>query len=347
MTLSQMGTHPLTVGSVQEAVEVIQRGGLVAFPTETVYGLGADATNPKAVAKIFDVKGRPRFDPLIVHVASVAQARSLWTTCPDIAEKLMKRFWPGPLTLVLPKNPVVLDLVTAGLPTVAVRMPDHPAVRHLIELAGCPVAAPSANRFGRPSPTTAQAVEEDLGSEVDLILDDGPTPIGVESTVLAFEDESPILLRPGGISLEALTEILGEVRRGQEDSARPSSPGMLKRHYAPRTPLYLLDESSLRHLLEVGETVKGKVGLLSFMPVARPSGFSRVEILSPTGDLVEAASRFFQMLRLLDGLGLDAIVATPIPQQGLGLALMDRLQRASSGRAVVVEGAVRFIGGSL
>ena len=337
-----MGTYPLTARSVQEAAGVIRRGGLVAFPTETVYGLGADATNPEAVAKIFDVKGRPQFDPLIVHVASIAQARSLWANCPEVAERLMRRFWPGPLTLVLPKRPVVPDLVTAGLPTVALRMPDPPAVRRLIEQALCPIAAPSANRFGRASATTAQAVEEELGSAVDLILDDGATRIGVESTVLAFENDHPVLLRPGGIPLEALTEILGEVELWQGRSSRPQSPGMLERHYAPRTPLYLLDETQDPRSLEGDWTARGKVGLLSLAPVKR-SGFAHVEILSPTGDLVEAASRFFQALRRLDGAGLDAIVATPIPKRGLGLALVDRLTRASSGGASVVEGILRIM----
>ena len=329
---------------IQEAADIIRRGGVVAFPTETVYGLGADATDPKAVARIFDAKHRPQFDPLIVHVASIAQARSLWVSCPEVAQRLMQRFWPGPLTLVLPKTDVIPDLVTAGLPTVAVRMPDHLEVRHMIELAARPIAAPSANRFGRPSPTTAQAVEEELGSAVDLILDDGPTRIGVESTVLAFEDGRPVLLRPGGVPLEALTESVGKVEAGRGISSRPQSPGMLERHYAPQTPLYLLDETSDLYSIKGNWTANGKIGFLTLTPFTRPSGFARVETLSQTGDLVEAASRFFQTLRRLDGLGLDAIVATPIPQRGLGLALMDRLRRASSGRALLVDGTLRLVG---
>ena len=258
----------------------------------------------------------------------------------------MQAFWPGPLTLVLPKNPLIPDLVTAGLPTVAIRMPDHPTARRLIELTGCPIAAPSANRFGHPSPTTAQAVEEELGPAVDLILDGGPTRVGIESTVLAFEKGRPLLLRPGGVPLEALTEVAGEAIVRGSVSSFPLSPGMLARHYAPKTPLYLLEEASLRPLAVTGGCRHGmeKVGLICLAPLAKATGFAHVAILSQTGDLVEAASQFFQTLRTLDALGLDAIVAAPIPQRGLGLALMDRLQRASSGRALVVEGQLQLIG---
>ena len=340
-------THPIQSAdeaAIQQAATVIQRGGLVAFPTETVYGLGADATNAQAVAKIFQVKGRPRFDPLIVHVASKEEACSLWTRCPDMAHRLMEAFWPGPLTLVLPKNERIPDLVTAGLSTVAVRIPDHPVALALIHQAACPVAAPSANRFGRTSPTTAQAVEDDLGKSVDVILDAGPTRIGVESTVIAFEHETVVVLRPGGIPVEAIKEVAGTVAVAHTNPAQPSSPGMLARHYAPRTPLYLFDglTNPRVRLGPVGMTT-GRMGLLSFGPVMEPSGFTLAEVLSHQGDLVEAAASLFQAIRRLDAEGLEAMVATQTPEHGLGLAIMDRLRKASQGIALVAEGRLVLI----
>lgn len=319
---------------IEKAAAMIRRGELVAFPTETVYGLGANATNPMAISKIFEVKGRPRFDPLIVHVSSPNEATALWTECPREVQSLMTSFWPGPLTLVLPKTTRIPDIVTAGLPTVAVRMPDHAIALSLIQKAGCPIAAPSANRFNRPSPTTAQAVEEELGQKVDLILDGGPARIGVESTVLSFKDGKFYLLRPGGIPLESLQEKVGPIQRPPTQNAL-ESPGMLERHYAPTTPLYILREGDLNETLT--SSLQGEIGFLSLnQSIEYP--FAHECILSPSENLVEAASRFFQCIRELDTLRLGAIVAMPFPVEGLGLALMDRLNRAAVGSVILNQG---------
>lgn len=329
--------------AIEEAASLIRRGELVAFPTETVYGLGADAFNARAVARIFSVKGRPQFDPLIVHVASREQARALWVSCPEMSRRLIEAFWPGPLTLVLPKTERVPDLVTAGLSTVAVRMPDHPVALRLIERAGCPIAAPSANRFGRPSPTTAQAVHDELGDAVARILDAGTARIGIESTVVACEGEVPVLLRHGGVPLETLESVVGRMAVGAAlaDRDHPAaSPGLLARHYAPSTPLYLLDDPQALETVE--EAALRPIGVLSLTPVSPRARFAQIEVLSPTGDLVEAASRFFQALRRLDGLGLHAILALPIPERALGRALMDRLRRAATGRARVDKGRLQL-----
>ncbi len=330
--------------SILRAAAVVRRGGLVAFPTETVYGLGADATNAEAVARIFAAKGRPQFDPLIVHVASTQQACALWAYTPPLAARLIAKFWPGPLTLVLPKTARIPDLVTAGLPTLAVRMPDHRIAQRLLEAAGCPISAPSANRFQRPSPTTAHDVEDELGDAVELILDDGPTRVGIESTILAFEDDQPVLLRPGGVPLEALEEVTGGVIARRSQPGPVTAPGMLARHYAPRTPLYLLEDVVIP-TLPASSLAYGRmrVALLSLGPLPAAPAFTHLEVLSKSGDLIEAAARLFQAMRRLDALRLDAIVTVPMPLHGLGLALMDRLQRASSGRATVQAGRLVLV----
>jgi len=309
---------------IRQAAEIITRGGIVAFPTETVYGLGANAFHPLAVARIFDVKQRPYFDPLIVHIAQPADLEKIVSDIPSVAGKLMERFWPGPLTLVLPKRQEVPDLVTAGLPTVAVRMPSHAVALELIELAGCPIAAPSANPFGYLSPTTAQHVREQLGNEVDLILDGGPCEVGVESTILSFSEKRPRLLRPGGVSLEEIESIIGKVDTGPVKTLRPSAPGMLARHYAPRTPIVLdwRDKDLRSH--------EGKkIGLLAFQEPVNYPAFDHVEVLSKKGDFREAAANLFAAIRRLDTAKLDMILAEAVPEVGLGRAIMDRLRRAS------------------
>lgn len=294
----------------------------MAFPTETVYGLGAHALDERAVARIFEAKGRPTFDPLIVHVPHLEAARALISELPPAAAALAARFWPGPLTLVLPKTSRVPDLVTAGHPTVALRVPNHPVALALLEEAGCPVAAPSANPFGAISPTTAEHVRAQLGDRVDLILDGGPTTVGVESTIVAFLDGGPTLLRPGGLPLEALEAAIGPVSIPPEAALTTLSPGRLTRHYAPRRPLTLLPGP-------VGAAQpEGKVGLLAFTPPALPERFAHVEVLSAGGDLGEAAARLFAALRRLDAADLEAIWAEPVPEVGLGRAIMDRLRRA-------------------
>jgi L-threonylcarbamoyladenylate synthase len=318
----------MPTNSVLHAAELLREGKLVAFPTETVYGLGANALDETAVAKIFAAKNRPTFDPLIVHVYDVAQLNELVTDVPPVAKTLIDRFWPGPLTLVLPKRDVVPDLVTAGLPTVAVRMPDHPLALELLRLADVPVAAPSANPFGAVSPTTAEHVAEQLGDRVDFILDGGPCRVGVESTVLALTP--PTLLRPGGVPVEEIEAIVGPVSIPTTtivaDFPQPS-PGMLTRHYAPRTPLEI--HASVP-LVPAGE----RVGLLTLQPQPESGQFAAVETLSETGDLVEAAARFFAAIRRLDALQLDRIVALSFPEYGLGRALNDRLRRAAQRKTV-------------
>jgi L-threonylcarbamoyladenylate synthase len=251
------------------------------------------------------------------------QAEELVEKMPDDACRLADRFWPGPLTLVLPKKDIVPDIVTAGLPGVAVRMPDHPLALMLIGGAATPIAAPSANRFGRVSPTTAQDVQMELGQEVDIILDGGPCPVGVESTVLSLCEDPPVLLRPGGLPLEEIELVIGSVRLSPNGRPQPLSPGQLPRHYAPSTPLVLTpcDEWELRGR---------RVGLLAFQRPQRPDVYAAIEVLSASGDLREAATNLFGAMRRLDSLGLDFILAERIPQVGLGRAVMDRLRKASA-----------------
>jgi L-threonylcarbamoyladenylate synthase len=309
--------------AIKKAAAIIRKGGLVAFPTETVYGLGADATNPMAVARIFEVKGRPRMDPLIIHVAD-SESAGQYGDFPESAEQLMRKFWPGPLTLVVNKTSRVPFIVTAGLNSAAIRVPEHPAALALIRAAGCGIAAPSANPFGYVSPTEAAHVSEQLGDSIDLILDGGPCRVGVESTILSLTETTPILLRAGGIPLEALVSLIGMVEVQIGTSQHPMAPGQLKRHYSTRTPLEISDEATQLRSSEE------KVGLLSLYSPKEPHHYFAVEILSPTGNLSEAATNLFRALRKLDSLSLDRIIARPVPEAGLGLAIMDRLRRCSA-----------------
>jgi L-threonylcarbamoyladenylate synthase len=309
-------------GELARAADQLRGGGVVAFPTETVYGLGADARNDAAVARIFDIKGRPRFDPLIVHVSEPGMADLVAAEISPVAETLIRRFWPGPLTLVLPKRPEVSDLVTAGLPTVGVRMPRHPLALELIHRAGVPVAAPSANPFGRTSPTRAEHVREGLGSAVDGILDGGPCAVGVESTILSLAGGEPTVLRVGGLAVEDLEAEIGPVRMAPPTDDVPLAPGRLLRHYAPRTKLALAEE---------GATLRGnpRAGLLTFGGHPAEGEYGAVEALSRAGDLREAAAHLFAAMRRLDALGLDEIHAELAPERGLGRAINDRLRRAA------------------
>jgi L-threonylcarbamoyladenylate synthase len=315
----------LDLVSIHRAAEIIKIGGLVAFPTETVYGLGADAFNPLAVARIFEVKRRPYFDPLIVHVSDPVDMKKLVIKIPSNAKKLIKRFWPGPLTVVLLKKEEVPDIVTAGLPTVAIRMPKHPMALSLIDHANCPIAAPSANPFGYLSPTTAEHVRDQLGDQIDFILDGGPCEVGVESTIISFSERKPRLLRPGGVPFEEIESVIGRVQVTPSGEDRPSAPGMLPRHYAPRTPI-ILDWEDKNFDSNRGE----KIGLLAFEESKRSLNFHHVEILSKKGDFREAAANLFAAIRRLDSLHLDLILAETIPEVGLGRAIMDRLRRAST-----------------
>lgn len=315
---------------IAEAAARLRAGELVAFPTETVYGLGADATNPVAVAAVFEAKNRPTFDPLIVHVADIDQVHGVVCEFPETARILAERFWPGPLTLILPKRSTIPDLVTSGLPGVGVRIPDHPVARELIRLTDRPVAAPSANPFGRISPTTAEHVREGLGDRVKMILDGGPCPVGLESTVISLMTSVPTLLRPGGCALEDIEAVTGPVLRAtpnpeREDSAQPA-PGMLSRHYAPSTILRLLEQD------QVAAPISGmKCGLLTDGGRKWNGGFLRIEKLSSGSDLRTCAANFFAALRTLDSAELDVIIAHKFPDHGLGIALNDRLKRAAAG----------------
>lgn len=315
-----------TIGTdLTRASKLIRDGRLVAFPTETVYGLGANALNPEAVARIFEAKGRPHFDPLIVHVPDLAGLESLTSDFPSTARELAAKFWPGPLTMVLPKTSRVPDLVTSGLPTVAVRIPVHPLAQALLKQAGVPIAAPSANRFGRLSPTRAEHVLEQLGDRVDYILDGGPCEVGVESTVVDVTCHPPKLLRPGGVTLEALQDILGniEIQETAADGETPTAPGMLTKHYAPETRVVIIET------LEDLQLPRSECALLSFGPLSQTEGFPAVEVLSHKSDLREAATGFFAGLRRLDAANARQIVAIRFPNEGLGRALNDRLQRAA------------------
>ena len=312
---------PATPQAITRGAALLRAGRLVAFPTETVYGLGGDAANDRAVAAIFAAKARPRFNPLIVHVPDLAEAETL-AVFNEPARRAAARFWPGPLSLVLPRRPAagLSLLASAGLDTVAVRVPAHPVAQALLRATGRPIAAPSANRSGRVSATESAHVAEDLGEHVALILDDGPTPVGLESTVLDLSGGSPALLRPGSITLDALTELLGPI--GLPGSPQPKSPGMLASHYAPHLPVRLAATEA-----RPGEA------LLAFGPAA-PSGFAEVLWLSPSADLAEAATNLFTMLRRLDRPRFTGIAVMPIPEQGLGQAINDRLRRAAAPRRV-------------
>jgi len=325
-----MGTAQILPASKPESIRlaagVIRSGGLVAFPTETVYGLGCDALNPDAVARIFEAKQRPSFDPLIVHIAMRASLNRLVETISLGDQRLMDAYWPGPLTLVMQKREQVPDLVTAGLPTVAVRMPSHPVARALIREAEVPIAAPSANPFGYISPTCAQHVVDGLSDRIDLILDGGPCPIGVESTIVSMVGTWPELLRPGSITLAEIREVIGPVVRAAAGRI-VAAPGQLTRHYATRTPMTVLAAPKDRPVLHDQE----RAGLLAMStPGHVDERFCAIDVLSASGDLREAARNLFAALRRLDALGLDRLYAVPCEDQGLGLAIMDRLRRCAA-----------------
>jgi len=324
------GQTPVLPGGDSEAIaraaEVLCEGGLVAFPTETVYGLGADALAPAAIARIFAAKQRPADNPLIVHVADVDAARALVREFPALAERAAT-LWPGPLTLVLRRNELVPDATTAGQDTVALRVPDHPVALALLRACGRPLAAPSANRSGRPSPTLAQHVLADLNGRVDLILDGGATRHGLESTVLDLTGPRPLLLRRGAVTLEQLQALLGEVDsvHDSDEAARARSPGLRHRHYAPRATVELVEEGTgelaVARALAAGE----RVALVCRRDVRSPAIVERL----PRG-LAEYAQALFASLRALDATGLDRIVVEAVPEQGIGAAIMDRLRRASA-----------------
>jgi L-threonylcarbamoyladenylate synthase len=308
---------------LDRAADVLRRGGVVAFPTETVYGLGANAFDASAVARVFEIKRRPNFDPLIVHVLDEVMLSRVVAGLSVAGVNLAAEFWPGPLTLVVPKRPEVPDLVTAGLTTVAVRMPANPIARALLERVQLPLAAPSANPFGYLSPTRAEHVAATLDSSVDLLIDGGRSEYGIESTIVALQPELA-LLRPGAIPLAELEAVAGPVAVARPEAAGelPRSPGRLPHHYAPRTPIRIVDFDA------VPPQERASAGALAFAQL--PHGYRAARVLAVSGDLREAAAHFFELLHELDAAKVDRIDAEHLPERGLGAAIMDRLRRATA-----------------
>ncbi|MBO9130084.1 L-threonylcarbamoyladenylate synthase [Bacillus sp. 165] len=335
--VEKKGDYP----QLQEAASLLQSGEVVAFPTETVYGLGADATSDEAVEKIFLAKGRPSDNPLIVHIATTEQLNTIVDEIPAKAEMLIQRFWPGPLTLVLPKKEGISHRVTAGLSTVAVRMPDHPIALALIKQANVPVAAPSANRSGRPSPTLAAHVYEDLNKKVAGIVDGGATGVGVESTVLDCTSAVPVILRPGGVTKEQLEAVIGEVDVDaalKDETQTPKSPGMKYTHYAPNAPLTIVEGTRefLQQLVNQKKEQGLKTGILT---TEENASFYVGDVIVACGRreaLTTVAAKLYDALRAFDTAQVDVIFSESFPQEGIGIAIMNRLQKAS-GHCVIFE----------
>ena len=308
-------------GDIQLAVHELIHGGVVGLPTETVYGLAGNALEATTVSKIFAIKNRPFFDPLIVHVANMEQVKRCSLSIPEALEKLMKVFWPGPLTVLLPKSDEIPDLVTSGLPDVAIRMPAHPMALALLNQLPFPLAAPSANPFGYVSPTTAQHVVDQLGNQLNVVLDGGACEVGIESTIVAWDCNSNKVqvLRLGGITVEQIEEVLQTQVEVKTSSSRPAAPGMLDQHYSPKKPLYLVENQN-----QIPSDA-GMYGVLSFNGQLKgPVSFE----LSASGDLIEAASKLFAGLRYLDQQPISAMYLQLLPEQGLGRAMNDRIRRA-------------------
>jgi len=319
--------HQTPIGTdLALAVEILERGGLVAIPTETVYGLAGNALNPLAVAKIFEAKQRPHFDPLIVHVRSADEVEKYAEEFPDAAKRLVEHYWPGPLTLVLPRKPNIPELVTAGGPTVALRVPDHPLTQALLGMLDFPLAAPSANPFGYISPTTAVHVQAQLGGKIDYILDGGVCKVGIESTVIAFEGDKGRILRLGGLDSKAVEAWVPDLELQTSSSSNPLSPGQLDRHYAPNTRLLIA--ADLAKYLRMHQTPANTALIVYHRPQLEWPAEKQF-ILSPSGSTTEAAARLYAILREADAAGYALIIAEEAPLNGLGPAINDRLRRAS------------------
>lgn len=318
--MAELGTD------LQTAIALLQRGELVGIPTETVYGLAGNALSSAAVAKIFDVKQRPTFDPLIVHVPDLAAADRYVLELPQPAQKLAEKFWPGPLTLLLKKRSLIPDLVTAGLDTVGIRCPNHALTRALLTSLDFPLAAPSANPFGYVSPTQAQHVNEQLGGRIHYILDGGSCSVGIESTIVGFEHSEPVVYRLGGITIDQIEHLAGPVRVAINSSSNPKAPGQLKSHYAPGKKVIHAK------LVEVIQQIKPtETGVITLRDAALPQSFAKHIVLSASGALDEAAQHIFAALRQMDKLdAVKVIVAEPMPNEGLGIAINDRLNRAAA-----------------
>ncbi len=337
---------------LQQAAEILRKGGLVAFPTETVYGLGADALNPEAVEKIFIAKGRPNDTPLIVHVANPKDIKPLVRKIPDVATTLMELFWPGPLTLIFPKSDLVPNSVSAGLDTVGIRIPAHPVALALLKAARIPIAAPSANLSGRPSPTSATHVLKDLNGKIDAIIDGGKTSVGLESTVLDITGQVPTILRPGGVTYEQLEEVLGHVEMDPaliqpelNAALKPRAPGMKYTHYAPRAEIWIVVGTEeqvakkLKSLVDENRAAGKRVGIMSteemlfFSREYNPNP-DHWEILGSKDDLTGIATRLFQALRNCDRYHLDIVFTQTLPETGIGVAIMNRLHKAAGGKII-------------
>ncbi len=325
-----MTTQTQTGTDLATAQRLLETGQLVGIPTETVYGLAANALDVKAIAQIFQVKNRPAFDPLIVHSESLARMKPFLGDIPDAARQLADAFWPGPITLLLPRNKTIPDLVTSGLDTVGVRVPNHPLTLKLLRALPFPVAAPSANPFGYLSPTTAQHVADQLGGQIPYILDGGPCAVGVESTIVSFDEEQPTVLRLGGITVDQIEAVIGPVSVRNHSTDNPAAPGMLTHHYAPRKPLVLVSGRQISDGSRLSQSAFSGAGALVFQDLLLEIPAQNQMLLSPTGDLGEAAQQLFAHLRALDALPIDIIYAELVPETGLGRAINDRLRRAAA-----------------
>ncbi|KEK25502.1 L-threonylcarbamoyladenylate synthase [Bacillus gaemokensis] len=326
---------------LQEAARLLRENEAIAFPTETVYGLGANAMNDEAIAKIFEAKGRPSDNPLIVHIGAKSQLEGIVREIPPVAEVLMKHFWPGPLTIILPKKEGISEKVTAGLDTVGVRMPDHPVALALIEEADVPVAAPSANRSGRPSPTLASHVYEDLNGKIAGIVDGGATGVGVESTVIDCTSEVPTILRPGGITKEQLEEVIGTVSLDpalKDEKEKPKSPGMKYTHYAPKAPLRIVEGSRdfIQQLVDKKQSEGYTVGVLTTEEYQHVYKADSVLSCGMRSDLASVATKLYDVLRTFDARNVDVIYSESFPNEGIGNAIMNRLTKAA-GHHIIIE----------
>jgi len=310
---------------ISKAASLLKQGKLVAIPTETVYGLAANALDVEAATKIFVAKNRPYFDPLIVHVQSGDAVREYAEKIPDEAFELMKRFWPGPLTVLLPKKNIIPDLVTAGLDRVGLRCPDHPMTLELLRSISFPLAAPSANPFGYVSPTTPLHVNDQLGNEIEYILDGGECKVGIESTIAGFEEDGPVIYRLGGFRVEDIESVTGRVQVNTTSVSNPQAPGQLQSHYAPRKQVLIGDIQQL-----ISKNRSKSIGVLSFKKLNLPAGVKKEIVLSPSGNLNEAAQKLFSALRELDKSDIEIILTELVPDTALGRAINDRLRRAAS-----------------
>ena len=320
-----MLTQAETGINIEKVKAYLEAADVVAIPTETVYGLAGNALDKAAIIRIFTVKNRPYFDPLIIHIASVDQLDRYCSDIPAKAQALAKAFWPGPLTLLLPKKSIVPDLITAGMERVAIRIPNHPLTLSLLEQLDFPLAAPSANPFGYISPTSAQHVSDQLGDKIPYILNGGICGVGVESTIVGFDNDEAVIYRLGGLSIEAIESVIGKVIYNTEIENNPNAPGMLKSHYAPRKPLYLTD--NIEGLYEVHKSLK--IAILSFNKLHIKLHPVEEIVLSTNSDTAEAAHKLFAAMRTLDNSNADIIIAEKLPETGLGPAINDRLQKAT------------------